>query len=203
MHERRFFLRYQELKGSTAQRLQDRGSSAAMAGKNMDLNAAATVGRGAKSKKKGAGGAKVRRLGEDVMKFSGAGLRVGDSGAGPPAEAGIPAAGAEDLKERVLLEDFSYEFARGERVGIVGKNGAGKSTFLRLMVGEMCLTQGERRVGETVVFGYYDQRGLEASSSDLKVLDFVMEQVELGNDERRKKLQESGESAKSSAARPR
>ena len=149
---------YRDLRSATTRTQQDRGTAGATAGKNMDLGAAAAVGRG-KGKGKGKG---TVRLGEDVMKFTNGRLEVVDS------------EGEDGKKKRVLLEDFSYEFARGERVGIVGKNGAGKSTFLRVMVGQMGLSGGERRVGETVVFGYYDQLGLEASSSGLKVLDFVI-----------------------------
>ena len=62
----------------------------------------------------------------------------------------------------LLLDDLGYRLGRGERVGVVGRNGAGKTSFLRALVGEAPLTGGERRVGETVTFGYYDQRGLNA-----------------------------------------
>ena len=67
---------------------------------------------------------------------------------------------------------------RGERVGIVGRNGAGKTSFLRALVGETPLTAGVRSVGETVRFGYYDQRGLQTTGREaMKVLDFVVSQV--------------------------
>ena len=164
---------YQELRGTTKKRLQDRSSANAMSGEIVDFEAAGATGRG----RRRGGSSKARRLGENVINFLNARLEIMDSNNG----------------KKCLLENFSYEFARGERIGIVGANGAGKSTFLRAMVGAMPLAGGERVVGETVVFGYYDQLGLEALASDVKVLDFVVEQVELGNDERKKQMKENGE----------
>ena len=94
------------------------------------------------------------RMGLDVVKFKEAGLVV-------ERTAKDGAAGGE----MTLLNGFSYEFMRGERIGIVGRNGAGKTTFLNTLVGDQPLTAGECKVGETVRFGYYDQRGLETSES--------------------------------------
>lgn len=75
----------------------------------------------------------------------------------------------EDL---VCVDDFSYNFAPGEKIGIVGKNGAGKSTFLHLLTGELAPTGGELEIGETVVFGHYRQTGIAFDPQDT-VIDTV------------------------------
>lgn len=62
--------------------------------------------------------------------------------------------------ERTMLDDFSYKFSRYERVGIVGKNGVGKSTFLNLMVGALLPDKGSIERGETLRIGYYNQKGI-------------------------------------------
>ncbi len=81
-----------------------------------------------------------------------------------------------DLK---IIEDFHYKFKKGERVGIVGKNGIGKSTFLRMLTGEERPDTGKVVVGETVVFGYYTQDGIDASlDGDKRVLDFITDIAE-------------------------
>ena len=85
-----------------------------------------------------------------------------------------------DLK---ILDNFYYNFARYEKMGIVGKNGTGKSTFLKMLLGEVKPDSGSFDVGETVVFGYYSQDGL-AFDEQMKVLDVVQdiaEEVNLGN----------------------
>ena len=63
--------------------------------------------------------------------------------------------------ERTMLDDFSYKFSRFERVGIVGKNGAGKSTFLNLMTGYLQPEAGKIERGETLRIGYYRQKGID------------------------------------------
>ena len=95
----------------------------------------------------------------------------------------------------LLLDGLSYDFSKGERVGIVGRNGAGKTSFLRVLVGEEKLTAGWRTVGDTVRFGYYDQRGLKADGKAGRqgVLEFVVSQVKLGVDE---KAGDGGEAAR-------
>ena len=75
----------------------------------------------------------------------------------------------EDL---VCVDDFSYNFAPGEKIGIVGKNGVGKSTFLHLLTGELAPTGGELEIGETVVFGHYRQTGIAFDPQDT-VIDTV------------------------------
>lgn len=74
--------------------------------------------------------------------------------------------------DRVILKDFSYKFARYEKLGIVGPNGTGKSTFLKLLLGIEHPDRGRIDVGETVRFGYYSQDGLQFDESK-KVIDIV------------------------------
>lgn len=73
---------------------------------------------------------------------------------------------------KVILRDFSYDFARGEKVGIVGVNGIGKSTFIKMLLGLEPQDSGEWNIGETVRFGYYSQEGLELPL-DKRVIDAV------------------------------
>lgn len=74
--------------------------------------------------------------------------------------------------EKIILRDFSYTFSRGEKLGIVGENGVGKSTFIKMLLGEVEPDGGVIDIGETVRFGYYSQTGLEFDES-LKVIDVV------------------------------
>lgn len=85
-----------------------------------------------------------------------------------------------DLK---ITEDFNYIFARYEKMGIVGNNGTGKSTFIKMLMGEVAPDSGHFDVGETVRFGYYSQDGLKFDEQ-MKVIDVVQaiaEYVDLGN----------------------
>lgn len=85
-----------------------------------------------------------------------------------------------------ILEDFSYIFARYEKMGIVGNNGTGKSTFIKMLMGEVLPDKGEFDIGETVNFGYYSQDGLKFDEQ-MKVLDVVQdiaEVIDLGNGNR-------------------
>jgi len=68
--------------------------------------------------------------------------------------------------EKVLLKGFDYTFKKGERIGIIGKNGAGKSTFLDILQGLMEPDSGKINIGDTVVFGHYAQKGLEIKDPD-------------------------------------
>jgi ABC transport system ATP-binding/permease protein len=79
--------------------------------------------------------------------------------------------------DTVLLKDFYYNFARFEKVGIVGRNGTGKTTFLRMLMGEEQLDSGSFDIGETVVFAYYSQSGLKFDEQ-MKVIDVVREIAE-------------------------
>lgn len=88
-----------------------------------------------------------------------------------------------DLK---ILDDFSYIFARYEKMGIVGNNGTGKSTFIKILMGEEKADSGTLDIGETVRFGYYSQAGLQFDEQ-MKVIDVVQaiaEVIELGNGKR-------------------
>ncbi len=82
-----------------------------------------------------------------------------------------------------LLDNFYYNFSRYEKVGIVGKNGTGKSTFLKMLMGEVKTDSGAFDIGETVQFGYYSQDGLKFDEG-MKVIDVVREiaeEISLGN----------------------
>ena len=76
--------------------------------------------------------------------------------------------------EKVLFKDFSYQFQRGEKVGIVGKNVAGKSTLLNIIQGFEPKDSGEIETGETIKFGYFAQKGLQYKE-DERVIDFIKE----------------------------
>ena len=89
----------------------------------------------------------------------------------------------KDYDGRTLLEDFSYTFKRGEKVGIVGPNGIGKSTFLNLITGQIRPDSGHIVIGQTIQFGYYTQGGMKAKD-DQRVIDIVKdvaEEIELDN----------------------
>lgn len=79
--------------------------------------------------------------------------------------------------EKTILDNFSYTFARGEKVGIIGPNGVGKSTFIKMLQGLVKQDSGEWNVGETVRFGYYSQDGI-AFGENKKVVDAVTEIAE-------------------------
>ncbi|SHH38203.1 ABC-F family ATP-binding cassette domain-containing protein [Winogradskyella jejuensis] len=76
------------------------------------------------------------------------------------------------FKDKVILNGFDYTFKKGERIGIIGKNGTGKSTFLNMLTGAIVPDGGKIVVGETVKFGYYTQGGIKAKPNQ-KVIDVV------------------------------
>lgn len=85
-----------------------------------------------------------------------------------------------------IVEDFNYVFARYEKLGIVGNNGTGKSTFIKMLMGEVAPDKGNFDIGETVKFGYYSQDGLKFDDQ-MKVLDVIQniaEVIDLGNGNR-------------------
>lgn len=105
----------------------------------------------------GGEGAGQRRLGNNVLKLKNVSLKFDNN--------------------RVILEDFSYNFNRGDKIGIVGANGVGKSTFIKILTGQQPIDSGDIELGETVVFGIYDQMGI-AMDENKRVLDFMKERVE-------------------------
>ena len=89
--------------------------------------------------------------------------------------------------ELCLIKDLSYKFQRGEKLGIVGKNGTGKSTFLNIVTGNIQPDSGTIEVGQTVRFGYYKQMGIDFNPGD-KVIDVVNKIAEVINFEDGRKL---------------
>ncbi|MDZ7693598.1 MAG: ABC-F family ATP-binding cassette domain-containing protein [Balneolaceae bacterium] len=85
--------------------------------------------------------------------------------------------------DEVILDSYDYDFDKGERIGIIGPNGVGKSTFLKILTGEEPINSGKRRVGETIAFGHYRQEGLDFDK-DQRVIDIIEEErkiIELSN----------------------
>ena len=89
---------------------------------------------------------------------------------------------ARDVKkafgDKRILNGWSYDFARYEKVGIVGDNGAGKSTFIKLLLGEIQPDSGSFDIGQTVRWGYYSQEGMTGFDENKKVIDAVREIAE-------------------------
>jgi ATP-binding cassette subfamily F protein uup len=98
-----------------------------------------------------------RRLGNNILKMKNVSLKYGD--------------------DKVILDDFSYNFNKGDKIGIVGANGVGKSSFTKILTGSQPIDSGEVELGETVVFGVYDQMGIKIDD-DQRVLDFMKQRVE-------------------------
>jgi len=101
-----------------------------------------------------------RRLGGNILKMRNVSLSFG---------------------EKKILQDFSYDFNKGDRIGIVGRNGVGKSSFIRSLTGDQSIDSGTIELGETVVFGVYDQMGIPFLDEEQSCLDFVKERVEAGS----------------------
>ncbi|WP_431166096.1 ABC-F family ATP-binding cassette domain-containing protein [Tenacibaculum halocynthiae] len=80
----------------------------------------------------------------------------------------------KSFDDKVILDGFEYVFKRGERIGIIGKNGTGKSSFLNMLTGGIPLDGGKVVIGETVKFGYYTQNGIEIKPGQ-KVIEVVKE----------------------------
>ncbi|NME72252.1 ABC-F family ATP-binding cassette domain-containing protein [Flammeovirga aprica] len=98
----------------------------------------------------------MSRLGKKILEFEGVNKAFGD---------------------KKIVDDFSYIFKRKERVGIVGNNGVGKSTFLNMLTGSESIDSGTITKGETIVYGYYTQKGL-SFDEDIKVIDVVRDITE-------------------------
>ena len=78
----------------------------------------------------------------------------------------------KSFDDKNIIHDFSYVFKKGDRIGVAGKNGMGKSTFLNLVTQQILPDKGKVIVGETTVFGYYEQKGLQFDESE-RVIDIV------------------------------
>lgn len=81
---------------------------------------------------------------------------------------------SKSYDEKELFTNFEYNFIRGERIGIIGKNGTGKSTFLNILTGSQTPNTGKVVIGETVKFGYYTQKGIKIKPGQ-KVIDVIRE----------------------------
>ncbi len=85
---------------------------------------------------------------------------------------------SKSFAEKVITKDFYYTFARYEKLGIVGNNGTGKSTFIKMLLGKVAPDSGTVEVGETVKWGYYSQEGL-SFNEEMKVIDVVKDIAEV------------------------
>ena len=85
---------------------------------------------------------------------------------------------SKSFGDKVILENWSYTFARYEKVGIVGDNGAGKTTFIKLLLGQLQPDSGSFDIGQTVKWGYYSQEGMTGFDEKKKVIDAVREIAE-------------------------
>ncbi|WP_343536773.1 ABC-F family ATP-binding cassette domain-containing protein [Sphingobacterium thalpophilum] len=87
--------------------------------------------------------------------------------------------------KKIIIKNFSYTFKRGDRIGLAGKNGTGKSTFLNLITQEELADAGNISVGETTVYGYYKQGGLAVNENDrvLDVVKNIADYIEMANGE--------------------
>jgi ATP-binding cassette subfamily F protein uup len=90
---------------------------------------------------------------------------------------------SKSYDDNVILDSFYYTFEKGERIGIIGKNGTGKSTFLNIITGEEPADGGKIRPGETVVFGHYKQGGIDFDEGQrvIDIIEEVAKVVELAN----------------------
>lgn len=81
---------------------------------------------------------------------------------------------SKSFEDKQLLNGFEYNFQKGERIGIIGKNGTGKSTFLNILTGKVKPDSGKVIIGDTIKFGYYTQTGIQAKPGQ-KVIDVIKE----------------------------
>lgn len=90
---------------------------------------------------------------------------------------------SKSFGDKKILQNFSYLFSKGERIGIIGSNGVGKSSFLKILTGELAPDSGEIKSGETVVYGHFSQKGivLKEDKRVIEVLKDVAEVIPLAN----------------------
>jgi ATP-binding cassette subfamily F protein uup len=81
---------------------------------------------------------------------------------------------SKKFKDRIILDNFTFDFQRGERIGIIGKNGTGKSTFLNVLTGTIPLDSGKVIKGDTIKIGYYTQSGINPKPAQ-RVIDVIKE----------------------------
>ncbi len=79
---------------------------------------------------------------------------------------------SKSFPDKPILNQFDYNFTKGERIGIIGKNGTGKSTFLNILTGKIKADNGKVVIGDTIKFGYYTQKGIEIKQGQ-KVIDVI------------------------------
>ncbi|MCC6691027.1 MAG: ABC-F family ATP-binding cassette domain-containing protein [Bacteroidia bacterium] len=84
---------------------------------------------------------------------------------------------SKSFSEKKILDHFSYVFKRGEKIGIMGKNGVGKTTFLNMIQGLESIDSGKIQTGETIVFGYYSQKGIQLNENK-RVIEVVKDIAE-------------------------
>jgi len=84
----------------------------------------------------------------------------------------------KSFDDLVILKNFDYSFNKGERIGVIGKNGVGKSTFLKIITGEEPIDSGEVNTGQTIVYGHYKQSGIEIKEKE-RVIDVIKEIAEV------------------------
>jgi len=91
----------------------------------------------------------------------------------------------KSYNNKVIIEDFSYVFKKGDRIGLAGKNGTGKSTFLNLITGNETADKGIVAIGETTIYGYYRQGGLQLQENErvIDVVKNVADYIEMANGE--------------------
>ena len=80
---------------------------------------------------------------------------------------------SKSFDEKIILKDFYYNFQRFEKMGIVGNNGTGKSTFIKMLLGEVAPDKGRFDIGDTVNFGYFSQEGMKFNDQQRDIADFI------------------------------
>ena len=85
---------------------------------------------------------------------------------------------SKSFEDQTIVDSFYYTFEEGERIGIIGKNGAGKSTFLDMITGKQSPDSGKIRIGKTITFGHYEQQGLDFDEDD-RVIDIIEKEAKV------------------------